>query len=243
MRIKLVLLSIRWLQRFVCRMKDACVCFEEKQSLTWCSRYREPASAARVSTSALGGSIQLARSSHNNDIINRNVVTRKKGILSFHSSKAWAEVQVKSGRKFESKMSKVSVAFLLLSNWINRHYIHIVKKFRISSFEWYKYRYTTRCLCDEPVAQSSAAEQNERTPCTVMEVEATGSAHNAPPSPTQSVIGKSIKTCLDIIVLGIKILFPLFHVTAIHISVVILQKSGSFVLTHGGVKGRDRLRV
>ena len=89
------------------------------------------------------------------------------------------------------------------------------------------------------VAQSSAAKQNERTPRTVMEIEATGSAHNTPLSPTQSMIGKSIKTCLDIIVLGIKILFPLFHVTAIHISVVILQKSGSFVLTQGGVKGQD----
>ena len=151
--------------------------------------------------------------------------------------------QVKSRRKFELKMSKVFVAFLLLSSWINRHYIHIVKKFRISSFEWYKYRYTRMYLCDKPVAQSSAAEQNECTPRAVMEIKATGSAHNAPPSPTQSVIGKSIKTCLDIMVLGITILFSLFHITAIHISVVILQKSGSFVLTRGGVKGRDRPRL
>ena len=123
---------------------------------------------------------------------------------------------------------------------INKHYIHIVKKFRISSFEWYKYQYTRRYLCNEPVAQSSAAEENECTPHAVMEIKATGSAHNAPPSPTQSVIGKSIKTCLDIIVLGIKILSALFHITAIHISVVILQKSGRFVLMHGRVKGQDR---
>ena len=72
---------------------------------------------------------------HTTIILQIEVIMRKKGIHCFHWSKVWVEVLEKSGSKFDLKMLKFFFAFLLLSIWVNRHKIHVIRKIRISSFE------------------------------------------------------------------------------------------------------------
>lgn len=119
-------------------------------------------------------------------------------------------------------------AILVVSRWKNQNNIDMIKKFELSSFDWYQYRFAMTHLCHNPSAQSETTDRSKRTPCVRMAVEATG-RHTTRLRPVIILWGsKCFKICLDIIVFGTAILFTLFYITTITISIVIIAKIGLF---------------
>ena len=102
-----------WFLALVCLLYQTCVSVFWGESVTKALvALSRTGSRGLAWTSIFGDSLQLAGSSHNSGVKNRNFVTRKKGIPSFNWSKTWREVPVTSLGKFELKNSEMICSHL-----------------------------------------------------------------------------------------------------------------------------------
>ena len=121
-------------------------------------------------------------------------------------------------RKFRWKMQQnmnwkwrsFSQSFLSRLGKKDQYNIHIVKKFKLSSFYSYKFRFCTEYLCDAPLAQSEATERSKCTFACQHGGRRDRSLSNAMPSVSHSLVGKCERFWLNLITLSQRIVLHLF---------------------------------